>query len=74
MSSRDSYKIPFSTFRFYTRGGRKSEILHQTLAQIYLHTYPKFGPFCGKILVIWGKSLVNLKIRIFYISFRIFYN
>ena len=38
-------------------------------AQIYqgIPTYPKFGPF-------WGKILVNLKIRIFYISSRIFYN
>ena len=57
-----------------TRGSRKCEILHHTPNPLkpispkstYLPTYPKFGPFCGKILVIWGKFLVNLKIRIFY--------
>ena len=31
-------------------------------------------PNLGKVLVIWGKFLVNLKIRIFYIIFRVFYN
>ena len=31
-------------------------------------------PNLGNFLVIWGKFLVNFKIRIFYIIFRVFYN
>ena len=67
--------------RFYgtvsTRGRRKCEILHDTPNPLkpispkstYLPT-----PNLGNFLVIWGKFLVNFKIRIFYIIFRVFYN
>ena len=52
-----------------------SHQIHLSPFRPNLPTYlPQIWSILGKILVIWGEFLINLKIRIFYISFRIFYN